>query len=146
MAALIKLAKGILKRHAIEARNVVGHSDVAPQRKMDPGELFDWQRLAAAGIGLWFNVTGTDTIEPASDADLAKTEEYKDEIDRLYGFLAQWGRRLAQRVTKSEDDIINMRGRSLRKGIMPFLIDGSEVPDELTKYYQGDIKQKFSEE
>ena len=76
MAALIKLAKGILKRHAIEARNVVGHSDVAPQRKMDPGELFDWQRLAAAGIGLWFDVMGTDTIEPASDADLAKTEEW----------------------------------------------------------------------
>ena len=84
--------------------------------------------------------------DPDEFHDLAKTEEYKDEIDRLYGFLAQWGRRLAQRVTKSEDDIINMRGRSLRKGIMPFLIDGSEVPDELTKYYQGDIKQKFSEE
>ncbi len=53
MAALESLAKEILARHPIEARNVVGHSDVAPGRKTDPGELFDWPRLAAAGIGLW---------------------------------------------------------------------------------------------
>jgi len=53
MAALEALARGILARHAIPARNVVGHSDVAPARKQDPGELFDWPRLARAGIGLW---------------------------------------------------------------------------------------------
>lgn len=53
MAALIDLVTGILARHPIPARNVVGHSDVAPGRKTDPGEKFDWTRLAAAGIGLW---------------------------------------------------------------------------------------------
>lgn len=53
MTALIPLCQGILARHAIPARNVVGHSDVAPVRKADPGERFDWPRLAAAGIGLW---------------------------------------------------------------------------------------------
>ncbi|MEQ9574287.1 MAG: N-acetylmuramoyl-L-alanine amidase, partial [Rhodospirillales bacterium] len=44
---------GVLTRHPIPARNVVGHSDVAPTRKTDPGELFPWQRLAGKGIGLW---------------------------------------------------------------------------------------------
>ncbi len=53
MAALESLALEILDRHPIPARNVVGHSDVAPDRKQDPGELFDWRRLAALGIGLW---------------------------------------------------------------------------------------------
>ena len=53
MAALQSLAGEILCRHPIEARNVVGHSDVAPGRKTDPGERFGWRRLAAAGIGLW---------------------------------------------------------------------------------------------
>lgn len=53
MAALIDLAEGILSRWPIPARNVVGHSDVAPRRKQDPGELFDWRRLAESGIGLW---------------------------------------------------------------------------------------------
>jgi N-acetylmuramoyl-L-alanine amidase len=53
MAALESLALAILARHPIPARHVLGHSDVAPQRKQDPGEFFDWLRLARAGIGLW---------------------------------------------------------------------------------------------
>ncbi len=51
--ALITLAQDILARHPIPPRNVVGHCDIAPARKLDPGELFPWQRLADAGIGLW---------------------------------------------------------------------------------------------
>ena len=58
MAALAELAAGILARHAIQPTRVLGHSDVAPERKQDPGELFDWAWLAARGIGLW----------PAADA------------------------------------------------------------------------------
>jgi N-acetylmuramoyl-L-alanine amidase len=53
MRALIGLGRDILARHPIPPRNVVGHSDVAPARKSDPGELFDWPRLADAGLGLW---------------------------------------------------------------------------------------------
>lgn len=53
MQALEGLAKQVVERHAIPAINVVGHSDVAPQRKRDPGERFDWRRLARVGIGLW---------------------------------------------------------------------------------------------
>ena len=53
MAAVRELCRGILGRHAIPARNVVAHSDVAPDRKTDPGELFDWRGLAASGVGLW---------------------------------------------------------------------------------------------
>jgi N-acetylmuramoyl-L-alanine amidase len=53
MGALEALAKGILSRHRIPPHRVLGHSDVAPARKIDPGELFDWRRLARAGIGIW---------------------------------------------------------------------------------------------
>ena len=53
IARLIELAGEILGRHPIPPERVLGHSDVAPLRKEDPGELFDWPRLAAAGIGLW---------------------------------------------------------------------------------------------
>ncbi len=53
MAALKTLAVDILARHPIPAARVLGHSDVAPLRKQDPGELFDWRGLAAAGVGIW---------------------------------------------------------------------------------------------
>lgn len=53
ITTLTLLASAILRRHPIPPRNVVGHSDIAPSRKRDPGELFDWQRLARVGIGLW---------------------------------------------------------------------------------------------
>jgi N-acetylmuramoyl-L-alanine amidase len=53
IAALITLCHGILLRHPIPSWRVLGHSDVAPARKEDPGELFSWQQLAKAGIGLW---------------------------------------------------------------------------------------------
>ncbi|HEY2010349.1 MAG TPA: N-acetylmuramoyl-L-alanine amidase [Rhizomicrobium sp.] len=53
IAALITLCHGILLRHPIPSARVLGHSDVAPARKEDPGERFPWERLARAGIGLW---------------------------------------------------------------------------------------------
>ncbi len=67
MAALCDLCLGILARHPIPARNVVGHSDVAPDRKQDPGELFDWEGLARNGVGLWPGPDGT----PVPDARAA---------------------------------------------------------------------------
>lgn len=53
MQALADLAHEILARHPIPPDRVLGHSDVAPGRKRDPGELFDWQWLAGQGIGVW---------------------------------------------------------------------------------------------
>lgn len=50
---LIALSRDIIHRYDIKPWHVLGHSDVAPLRKMDPGELFPWQKLAREGVGLW---------------------------------------------------------------------------------------------
>jgi N-acetylmuramoyl-L-alanine amidase len=65
IAALMTLCHSILMRHPIPSWRVLGHSDVAPARKEDPGELFPWERLAKAGIGLWPQAQDSDLTADA---------------------------------------------------------------------------------
>ncbi|VWC76500.1 N-acetylmuramoyl-L-alanine amidase [Burkholderia lata] len=53
VSALTRLSKDIVARYGIPPTRVVGHSDIAPQRKIDPGPLFPWHALAQAGVGAW---------------------------------------------------------------------------------------------
>jgi N-acetylmuramoyl-L-alanine amidase len=85
MQALIELSHGILARHAIPPAHVLGHSDVAPGRKQDPGELFDWRGLAAAGIGLW------PTRQPVPLPIGLVPTSGKDEIGALQVALGRYG-------------------------------------------------------
>ncbi|MEL7482406.1 MAG: N-acetylmuramoyl-L-alanine amidase, partial [Pseudomonadota bacterium] len=62
MASVVSLATDILSRHAIPQSRIVGHSDIAPARKRDPGEAFPWEMLAEAGIGLWPSVPDHDLL------------------------------------------------------------------------------------
>jgi N-acetylmuramoyl-L-alanine amidase len=74
--ALIVLAGEILKRHPIPGRNIVAHSDIAADRKIDPGERFPWARLAAAGIGLWPDADApVDTAAPMRDTPIIMLSE-----------------------------------------------------------------------
>lgn len=63
MAAVAELCLGIIGRHKILPYNVLAHSDISPERKEDPGELFPWEWLAGQGIGLWPEATEADTAE-----------------------------------------------------------------------------------
>lgn len=53
MEAVAELCQGIIMRHNILPCHVLAHSDIAPARKLDPGELFPWESLAEIGIGVW---------------------------------------------------------------------------------------------
>ncbi len=105
MAALIGLAGDILARHPIPAQNVVGHSDVAPMRKQDPGELFDWRALAAAGIGAWPDAPGDGE---AGDVGALLTEIGYDTNDLELALVAFQRRYLPARVDGQLDaDVLN---------------------------------------
>jgi N-acetylmuramoyl-L-alanine amidase len=69
IAAVIALATDIRTRWMIADGDIIGHSDVAPNRKIDPGELFPWKTLAQAGHGLWVEP------DPAPGAPLAEGAE-----------------------------------------------------------------------
>lgn len=53
--AVIALTRAVAQRHGVAPENIVGHSDVAPLRKQDPGPAFPWKKLAQAGVGRWFD-------------------------------------------------------------------------------------------
>lgn len=82
IVSLIRLAQGIVKRYGIKPSRVLGHSDVAPGRKTDPGELFPWERLAHEGVGVW----------PApNDADRREASAVLTGEVRLKALLAEFG-------------------------------------------------------
>jgi N-acetylmuramoyl-L-alanine amidase len=67
--AVEALCRAVLRRHPIPARNVIAHSDIAPERKQDPGELFPWAQLADRGIGVWpLGVPDLGCTAPAVEA------------------------------------------------------------------------------
>ena len=53
LSSLIKVCKSLIKKYKIKKKNVIGHSDVSPLRKIDPGEKFPWRQLANNKIGIW---------------------------------------------------------------------------------------------
>src|SRR5690606_15714720 len=57
ISTVIALVRDLARRHGVPAENIVGHSDIAPQRKQDPGPLFPWARLAAHGLAQWYDAT-----------------------------------------------------------------------------------------
>jgi N-acetylmuramoyl-L-alanine amidase len=73
-AAQLEAAEALLKRlvrkYHIEPQNIVGHSDVAPTRKPDPGKAFFWQELAEKGFGLWYVLEDADKMSDRSVSDL----------------------------------------------------------------------------
>jgi N-acetylmuramoyl-L-alanine amidase len=71
LKVLEALCLEIVARHGIRPERVLGHSDVAPTRKMDPGEKFPWARLAAAGIGHWVAPEPVDWADPGIARDAA---------------------------------------------------------------------------
>jgi N-acetylmuramoyl-L-alanine amidase len=79
MQSLIKLSQEIIARHHIKPWHILGHGDVAWRRKIDPGELFDWKRLAALGIGVWPNDKSNDDHK---DVNL---EDFLQKL-KLYGY------------------------------------------------------------
>ena len=84
MEAALALCRDILARHPIPARHVLGHSDVAPGRKRDPGERFDWNWLAAHGVGLALR----DADPPGGDC---RPGDEGGDVERLQAALAAFG-------------------------------------------------------
>lgn len=82
--------------------------------------------------------------DPNEFDDLCKLDTEHPALGDLYAKLHQWSRRMSQRVTRSDAQINAGRGASSRKGILPFMVDGSEVDEELIVKYTGPAKGDYT--
>jgi N-acetylmuramoyl-L-alanine amidase len=83
--AVIALCRGIAGRHGIRPDNVLAHSDVAPGRKVDPGERFPWKALAAAGVGHFVDAC------PIGGGPLLSLQDRGEGVEELQSLLALYG-------------------------------------------------------
>ncbi len=116
MAAVTALSSDIVARRAIPPRNVVAHSDIAPTRKADPGELFDWARLADAGAGLW--------VTPAAilGGPVLKPEDEGEAVAELQRRLAQYGYGIDE--TGAYDDLTQAVVTAFQRHFRQMKVDG----------------------
>ncbi len=81
-----ELAKDIIARYGIEATRVVGHGDIAPGRKVDPGPVFPWKQLYERGIGAWYEEADQQTAEQAIHTTQASMIVWMQTYLRIYGY------------------------------------------------------------
>ena len=117
MNKLILICKLLMKKYRIKQSNILGHSDIAPLRKIDPGEKFPWQTLSKKKIGYWHNV----------DKKKYKTHDLKNKNMRNYFFsnLYKIGYRYFDKKKSSNSDskVVKAFQRRFRQDKIDGLID-----------------------
>ena len=81
--AVVALVKDIVKRHDIRPDRIVGHSDIAPQRKVDPGPKFPWKRLADEGLIPWPDAAAVAQRRPSFEQSLPNVEWFQEKLARV---------------------------------------------------------------
>jgi len=113
--SLLFLSKVLKKKYNIKSKNFLGHSDIAPSRKKDPGEKFPWKYLAKYKIGIWYNL-------PKKNFKLRLASVSAKENDFFYHYLKKIGYRLMKK-SKNLKFVIKAFQRRYRSKIINGKID-----------------------
>lgn len=117
MQAIIALCQDVVARHGISATRILAHSDVAPLRKIDPGEKFDWAMLHTQGVGHWIQP------EPiTSSGSLLKAGDTGQQVEALQAMLKSYGYGAA--VNGVYDHLTQANVRAFQRHFRPALVDG----------------------
>ena len=111
---LIKLSRFLIKKFSIKRKNILGHSDIAFNRKKDPGEKFPWQYLAKKGVGIWHNLQKKILIKAR------KTKIDRNYENKFYKYLRKFGYFTNKLSKKQKTNLLKAFQRRFR----PELVNG----------------------
>ncbi|WP_113155654.1 N-acetylmuramoyl-L-alanine amidase [Nitratireductor sp. OM-1] len=114
--AVLKLGKDICRRHKIGPKRVLGHSDIAPGRKVDPGENFPWERLAKGGLGTFV------AVPPISGGHSLGPGDAGPAVQALQRLLSGYGYGIAQTGIFDRDTEVAVR--EFQRHFRPLEING----------------------
>ena len=105
--AVVALVRDIVRRWGIPPHRVVGHSDIAPGRKQDPGPLFPWKRLADEGLARWYDEARAAALRPRYEASLPDVAWFQKRLAQV-GYLVPLGGELD---TATRDVLVSFQMR-----------------------------------
>lgn len=114
--AVVALVRSIVKRWNIPKERVVGHADIAPGRKQDPGPLFPWKRLADEGLALWFDEARAAALRPGFEQQLPPLTWFQERLAKV-GYLVPLGSPPGAEIDTATRDVLltfQMRFRPAR--------------------------------
>jgi N-acetylmuramoyl-L-alanine amidase len=112
--AVIELCLGLIQKYKIKSYNVLGHSDIAPRRKQDPGELFPWEHLATEFVGLWAS---------SREMDFTAAKKLLDDRSVFHDHLVEYG---YDPKTPFEASVV-----AFHRHFYPEKFKGDEDPEEI---------------
>ncbi|MDB9983369.1 N-acetylmuramoyl-L-alanine amidase [Candidatus Pelagibacter sp.] len=121
ISSLLKLSKFLIKKYRIRSRNILGHSDIATQRKKDPGEKFPWEYLSKNKIGLWHTLKKKKLIENRR----FKTNKIEKELFFNNLFKIGYSKKIPKNLNKDRylEDVTRAFQRRFRQELINSKID-----------------------
>ena len=120
--SLIKISLYLIKKYNIKKNCVLGHSDIAPERKKDPGELFPWKLLNKRKIGIWYNLKN-------SELNKSRKEKLKHVEEKIFfKKLKNIGYQSKKKISKNKKEFVKLLVKAFQRRFRNNLING--IPDK----------------
>jgi N-acetylmuramoyl-L-alanine amidase len=121
--SLIKLCRSLIRKYKINSNNILGHSDIAPERKKDPGEKFPWEYLAKNDIGFWHNLNKKLLYNNRKiKIDSSQKKKFIKNLIKI-GYPIQKSKKLEPYLEKNLNLIIKAFQRRFRQDLISGTID-----------------------
>ena len=123
ITSLLKLSKFLIKKYKINLKNILGHSDVSPERKKDPGEKFPWEYLSRNKVGLWHEIKKQELLKKRT----IKVSKFDKELFFNNLFKIGYSKKIPKNVSKER--YLNFIIKAFQRRYRQNLIDG-EIDQE----------------